>query len=85
MALTTPEWLAQHGGEAHLGKDGRSATVYFAGQIQYVLVPVPAQGAFSCRVTETINGKRLEGPKTYPTPEDALRGGLDDLRNALGW
>jgi hypothetical protein len=85
MAVTTPDWLARHGGELHLGKEGRSASVYFAGQLQYVLIPVPAKGKFTCRVTETINGKRLESATTYPTAEDALRGGLEDLCKALGW
>jgi hypothetical protein len=85
MAVTTPEWLTNHGGELRLGKIGGSASVSFAGQMQYVLWPVPAKGQFSCRVTETINGKRLESATTYPSMEDALRGGLEDLRKALGW
>jgi hypothetical protein len=85
MAVTTPDWLKAHGGEWHVGKEGRSASVYFAGQLQYVLMPVPAKGKFACRVTETINGKRLDGGGTYASMEDALRGGLEDLRKALGW
>ena len=85
MTVTTPDWLKLHGGELHLGKDGRSASVYFAGQLQYVLVPLPAKGKFACRVSETINGKRLDGTGTYASAEDALRGGLEDLRQALGW
>jgi hypothetical protein len=85
MAVTTPDWLKAHDGEFHLGKDERSASVYFAGQLQYVLVPVPARGKFTCRVSETINGKRLDSPTTHASMEDALRGGLEDLRKALGW
>ncbi len=85
MAVTTPSWLTQHDGTLHVGKDCGSASVYFAGQPQYVLIPVPAKGKFSCRVTQTINGKRLDGPNTYGTAEDAIRGGLEDLRQALGW
>jgi hypothetical protein len=83
--VTTPDWLAKHGGELHQGKDGRSASVFFAGQLQYVLVPVPVKGKFGCRISQTINGKRLDGTGTYATPEDTLRGGLEDLRQALGW
>jgi hypothetical protein len=85
MAVTTPDWLSRHGGELHLGAGGHSASVYFSGQLQYVLVPTPARGGFSCRVTETINGRRLDGGETWPTAEDAIRGGLEDLRKALGW
>jgi hypothetical protein len=85
MMVTTPDWLARHGGELRASKDGHSWTVYFAGEPQYLLLPVPAGGQFSCRVTQTVNGKRLDGPTTSPTPEDAVRGGLEDLRKTLGW
>ena len=77
MSVTAPEWLSKHGGELRPSKDGQTYLVFFAGQMQYVLLPAPAKGQFSCRVTETINGKRLEGDGGYPTVEDALRGGLD--------
>jgi hypothetical protein len=85
MTVTTPEWLKQHGGELRLGVDGRSASVYFAGQLQYVLVPVPARGRYACQITETINGRRLDGEKTYVSPEEAYAGGLEELRARLGW
>ncbi len=85
MAVTIPDWLAQRGGELRASKDGHSWMVYFAGQPQYLLLSVPAGGEFGCRVTQTVNGKRIDGPNTYPTREDAVRGGLDDLRKALGW
>lgn len=83
--LTTPSWLAQRGGELRLSKDGHAASVYFAGQLQYLLVPIPAKGRFACRVTESINGRRLDGEQTYPSAEQALQGGLEQLRQALGW
>jgi hypothetical protein len=85
MAVTTPEWLAHHGGELRASKDGQSWTVYFAGEPQYLLLPVPADGQLYCRLTQTVNGKRLDAPNVYPTLEEATRGGLDDLRKALGW
>ncbi len=85
MMVTTPDWLVQHEGELREGKDGQSCSVYFAGQLQYVLVPLPAKGKHTCRVTETINGRRLESATTYPTAAEAVRGGLEDLRKALGW
>jgi hypothetical protein len=85
MAVTTPEWLARHGGELRPSKDGRSWVVYLAGEPQYVLRPIPAKGAHTCRITQTINGKRLDSGAVYPSPEDAVRGGLEELRNVLGW
>jgi hypothetical protein len=85
MALTTPDWLARHGGEARPSKDPRSTSVYFDAQLQYVLVAVPARGKFACRITQTINGQRLDSGTVHPTAEAALVGGLEDLRVALGW
>jgi hypothetical protein len=85
MAVTTPTWLTQHDGTLRVGEEGKSASVYFAGALQYLLVPVPAKGKYSCRVIQTINGKRLDGSNTYASAEDAIRGGLEDLRQALGW
>jgi hypothetical protein len=85
MAVTTPDWLSRHDGTVQLNKEGNSASVHFAGALQYILLPVPAKGKYSCRVTQTINGKRLDGTNTYATAEDAIRGGLEDLRQALGW
>lgn len=82
MAVTTPDWLTQRGGEL---RSGKAWLVCLSGEPQYLLVPTPAAGKFSCRVTQTINGERLDSGSTYPSVEDAVRGGLDDLRKALGW
>lgn len=85
MAVTTPDWLKQHDGELRLGRDGRSASIYFAGQLQYVLVPVPAKGHYSCRISETINGRRLDSDRVYRSVAEAYAGGLEELRQKLGW
>ena len=85
MTPTTPDWLKQREGEWQPSKDGLSGSVYFAGQLQYVLMPMPAKGKFACRISETINGRRLDGEAIYPTSADALRGGLEELRGKLGW
>ena len=85
MALATPDWLKQHEGEFQVNKDGLSGSVFFAGQLQYVLVAVPTKGKFACRISETINGRRLDGEAIFPTNEEALRGGLEVLRGKLGW
>jgi hypothetical protein len=46
----------------------------------------PAVGKFACAVSATVNGKRYDDPAaTFPTPDAALDGGLEQLRNALGW
>lgn len=68
-----------------MSADGRSCSIYFAGQMQYVLRPVPAKGQHACRISTTINGQRLDGEKFYPTVESAFQGGLEQLREKLGW
>lgn len=85
FSIPTPDWLAQHGGELRLAKDCLSASVYFAGQLQYVLVPTPAGGKHACRVTETFNGRRLDSDGVWDTRQAAFQGGLEQLRAKLGW
>jgi hypothetical protein len=83
MTVSTPDWLSRHGAELRAERD--SWVVFFDREPQYRLTPVPAAGKFACEVMQTINGRRLEGSGTYPTVEEAVRGGLEDLRKALGW
>ena len=85
MPVTTPDWLARHAGELRSNPDGQSYAVYFGPEPEYVLHPFPVQGRYGCRVKQTINGKHLESGTAHATPDDAVRGGLEDLRNALGW
>jgi hypothetical protein len=85
MPVTTPDWLKQHDGELKPSRDGLSWIVYFAGEPQYILLPIPARGRFSCRISQTINGKRLDSSQTWETLETAVQGGLEELRKALGW
>jgi MFS family permease len=85
MAVNAPDWLKHHDCELKPSRDGHSWLVYLGKELAYVVAPVPAVGAFSCKVTQTINGKRLDHGGTFPTLEDAARGGLEDLRKALGW
>jgi hypothetical protein len=55
------------------------------GTPQYRLDALPAKGRFTCAVVQTNNGKRLDGGKDYATREAALAGGLEELRERLGW
>lgn len=85
MAVTAPDWLSAHGGELRASADGKSWLVYFGPTLMYSLAVTPVQGKYGCRVTQTNNGKRLDRGGSWPTVEDAARGGLEDLRVALGW
>ena len=83
--LQAPEWLQRHGGTVEPIPDGKSWAVTFAGEPQYRLSPTPAEGKFSCQVVQTINGKRLDKALVYPSADEALQGGAEELRQALGW
>jgi hypothetical protein len=85
MSVPTPDWLTRHGADLRGNPDGRSWTVYFGDTLEYVLQIVPVKGQYSCRVKQTISGKSLESGSAHATPDDALRAGLEDLRQALGW
>ena len=83
--MTAPDWLAQRNGSLKLGSDGTTLYVLIAGQPNYSLVAVPVAGKFGCVIRQTVNGRRIESQGTFASQDDAIRGGLDDLRKALGW
>lgn len=83
--MNAPEWLTKRGGTLRPHSDGESWAVVLGGTQQYLLTPIPVAGKHGCRVLQTINGKRLNGAGTYATRDEALEGGLEALRHALGW
>ncbi len=85
MTLATPEWLARHDGRLRPYPDGRSWAVMIDGHPQFLLLPIPVAGKYGCQVEQTVNGRRLEGKGTYASAEEAVQGGLEDLRKNLGW
>jgi hypothetical protein len=85
MPPTVPDWLKLHDGSLRPGLGEGTVLVMLGGQPQYRLDVRPAKGTFTCAVTQTVNGRRLDDGATYPTPDAALAGGLEQLRNKLGW
>jgi hypothetical protein len=83
--MTTPDWLTQRGGSINLGSDGKTWFVLFSGQPNYSLCAVPVAGKFGCTIRQTINGQRIECAATFATQDEAIGGGLEELRKALGW
>jgi hypothetical protein len=83
--MTPPDWLVQHGADLKLASDGRTWHVLFNQEPQYALWTTPVAGKHGCAVRQNNNGKRIECTGSYPSTEEALRGGLDTLRKALGW
>jgi hypothetical protein len=82
---TTPDWLSRHGGELRQRAGFDQWTVLLDGEPQYLLSTVPVTGKHACKVTQTNNGRRLDGGASCATPDEALKAGLEDLRKALGW
>lgn len=84
--MTVPDWLQTRGGALKPGVRPETTFVMLNGDPLYKLEVRPAAGKFACAVSDTVSGKRHDDPKaTYADAPAALAGGLDQLRNALGW
>jgi len=85
MALEIPSWLAQRNGALQAASDGSAWFVLLSGRPQYSLAPVPVRGKYGCTIKQANNGRLIESSGVYSSADEALRGGLEDLRKALGW
>ena len=68
-----------------LASDGNTWFVMLGNQPNYSLRPVPVAGKIGCAVRQTINGRRIPSVATFPSEEEAVRNGLEDLGQDLGW
>jgi hypothetical protein len=80
-----PDWLTRHDGSLQPGLTDRTVYVLIGGAPQYRLDARPAGGRFVGTVTQTVNGRPLDGDAKYETIDAALAGGLEALRADLGW
>ena len=81
-----PDWLARRDGSLKHGVQPETVFALVGPQPLYKLEVRPAAGKFTCAVTQTVNGKRLDdATAAYPTADAALADGLEQLRNKLGW
>jgi hypothetical protein len=84
--MTVPDWLARRGGSLQSGVNAETRFVLVGGEPLYKLEVRPAVGRFTCAVTDTASGRRLDdGAAAHGTFEEALAGGLEQLRVTLGW
>ena len=84
--LPVPDWLKIRDGGLKPGIRPETCFVMVGGQPLYKLEVRPAAGAYTCAVSETVNGRRLDDARTtYPSADAARDGGLEQLREALGW
>ena len=83
--ITTPDWLSLRGGKIRPGVNADTWLILLSNMQEYAAVVAPAAGKFTCAVTLRNNGRRLDKGTVYPTAEAALQGGLDELKQSLGW
>ncbi len=83
--MNVPDWLKLRDGNLRPGLNDTTWLVLLNEHPQYRLVTKPANGNFTCSITQTNNGKRLDGGLTYQTSNAAFTGGLQELREKLGW
>jgi hypothetical protein len=84
--VPVPEWLTLREGSLKPGIRPEILFVVLGGQPQYRLDVRPAGGEYAAAITMTVNGKRLDdAAKKFPTPAAAFGGGLEQLREKLGW
>ena len=81
-----PEWLARHDGGFAPGIRDHVLFVTVGKDPHYRLEARPAKGQFACNVSQTENGKLIDDTSTvYPTADAAFAGGLERLKQRLGW
>lgn len=82
---TVPDWLTLRDGGLRPGLSSNTVLVLLGGRPEYRLDARPAGGQFVCNVTQTVNGRQLGSSPPAAAPAAALAGGLDLLREKLGW
>lgn len=85
MLAPAPRWLALHHASLRAMPDQVSWAVLFGSEPEYRLQSLPAGGGFTCLIVRTVSGRRLDRGGIYASAEDALHGGLEELRQVLGW
>lgn len=81
-----PEWLAKRDGGLAPGLREHTLVVTVSQQPRYRLDARPAKGQFACWVAQTQNGKLIDdAAAVYPTLDAAFAGGLERLKQQLGW
>jgi len=85
MNVTAPDWLTLRHGKLRPGVGRQDLFLLFADEPQYRLTPVPAVGKYGCKIVQTINGQPVPVSGTFVSADEAVRGGLEELRKVLGW
>ncbi len=83
--MTPPHWLSKRNAEIKPSANGKSWLLYQGGQFLWVIGVLPADGKFSNKIMDSINGKQIQKGNVYETELEAMEGGLMELKAHLGW
>jgi len=83
--MLTQDWLTIRDAEIRPSANGQSWLVYQGGKFLYVIAAIPADGKFSNKIMVSFNGHQIQKGQIYETAQEALEGGLEELREYLGW
>jgi hypothetical protein len=82
----TPEWLQRRGGLLRRNLQSNIVEVWLEGQPLYRLEVRPARNQYTCVIVDMTSARPISnGSSIYATTEQALAGGLEQLRGYLGW
>jgi hypothetical protein len=83
--MLTLDWLQVRQAEIKPSANGQSWLLYQGGQFLYAIVALPADGQYTNKIMESNNGNQIQKGKIFSTSLEALNGGLEELREYLGW
>lgn len=83
--MTAPLWLSIRNAEIKPSANGQSWLLYQGGQFLWVIGMLPADGKFSNKIMDSINGKQIQKGNVFETEQESLEGGLLELKDHLGW
>lgn len=85
-APAAPDWLAKRDGSLTPGVRDHILFVTVSKKPMYRLEARPAKGQYECLVMQTVNGKLIDDAgAVYPSADSAFAGGLERLKERLGW
>lgn len=83
--MVTKEWLNKRNAEIRPSANGHSWLLYQGGKFIYMIGALPADGKFTNKIMESNNGNQIQKGKIFESINEALEGGLTELRDHLGW
>jgi hypothetical protein len=83
--MTAHPWLKVRNAEIKPSANGQSWLLYQGDRFIWVIGVLPADGKFTNKIMESINGNQIQKGSIFDSEKDALEGGLMELKAHLGW